>query len=780
MALEMSLNTNDSPTLTMMLMRFLCCVLAMMGTTAFAADIRPPSDLRVDVLGANSFLLTWKDNSNNEEGWEVLANVGTNSTPIRYTFLPSANLTSYLLISNEIPGRVLRLQVRAYSGSEADRQYSPLTSIVTVTAAAQSVFQAAEHLKATTLDDGRIRIRWDDVSTTESGYLIEFREGNQPWKVLGTTSVEKRYNKIVQNLEPSTSYAFRVKAFKGQGQIATLPSNEASARTLAFQPPTQFKATAEGEGRISLQWSDPSSLEQGFEIQAKAAGKSFQVLGEVGANITSTTPITLRYDTTYEFRIRAFRSVAQQKVFSRFSALARAHSAGLARPSGLQMASAAEQSVTLRWTDESSREEGYTLRYREKGTKRATLVPLPANTRTHTLSSLKVGTAYEVQVRAFDGKTASRYTPVQTATTKDRLTGPFDQSLTADVSFFYEIGVTTPSRVDSISVTNLPAGLVFDAAQRTISGIVQEPGVYEATIRATFTAGYTLRQKLVLRVVAQEGGPLIVSNLPSIQVGKGNTADVSLHGRFRDADVTAARRFTTTMGTFDVVLFESETPASVENFLAYADGGRYDDTFFHRAPTGFVVQGGGFTYDGSAFGKVDLFAPLINEPGISNRTGTVAMAKLPGDPDSATSQFFINLSDENAAILDAQNGGFTVFGRIPDRDMVLFEEIDALPKGSYPIDPGDGSIDLDDVPLRTEAPAPETLDPTQLVRVTSVDSVPVLRWTVTSLTPAIATVSLDGSDVRVTGRSAGTARIQVRATDLDGLYADQIFTVTVP
>ena len=127
--------------------------------------------------------------------------------------------------------------------------------------------------------------------------------------------------------------------------------------------------------------------------------------------------------------------------------------------------------------------------------------------------------------------------------------------------------------------------------------------------------------------------------------------------------------FQTPLGNFDVQLYDTAAPITVANFLNYVNSGRYEDSFFHRLVPGFVLQGGGYTYDGT-FGQVEEFGPIQNEfdSSRSNLRGTLAMAKLGGDPDSATSEFFFNLAN-NSANLDAQNGGFTVFAEVMGNGM---------------------------------------------------------------------------------------------------------------
>ncbi len=120
----------------------------------------------------------------------------------------------------------------------------------------------------------------------------------------------------------------------------------------------------------------------------------------------------------------------------------------------------------------------------------------------------------------------------------------------------------------------------------------------------------------------------------------------------------------TSKGTIEVELDAAKAPLSVANFVAYAKKGHYDGTTFHRVIPGFMVQGGGFTPD-MAQKKTD--APIKNEGGngLLNKRGTLAMARTP-IPDSATSQFFINVADNS--MLDRANSGdgvgYAVFGKV--------------------------------------------------------------------------------------------------------------------
>ena len=123
----------------------------------------------------------------------------------------------------------------------------------------------------------------------------------------------------------------------------------------------------------------------------------------------------------------------------------------------------------------------------------------------------------------------------------------------------------------------------------------------------------------------------------------------------------------TSMGTITAELDETKAPVTVANFIAYAKSGHYDGTIFHRVIDGFMIQGGGFTKD---MNQKPTNAPIKNEAanGLKNLRGTLAMARTMV-VDSATSQFFINLVDNdflNYRGPDPRTFGYAVFGKVTD------------------------------------------------------------------------------------------------------------------
>lgn len=141
-------------------------------------------------------------------------------------------------------------------------------------------------------------------------------------------------------------------------------------------------------------------------------------------------------------------------------------------------------------------------------------------------------------------------------------------------------------------------------------------------------------------------------------------------------------RLHTNQGPIDLQLYDTDAPRTVANFLGYLRRGDYVDTFVHRSIGNFVIQTGGYAYPPSGYaGHIPTQPPVVNEFSAtrSNLRGTIAMAKTGGNPDSATSEWFVNLGN-NSANLDAQNGGFTVFGHVTTPSMATVDKIAALPK----------------------------------------------------------------------------------------------------
>lgn len=150
-------------------------------------------------------------------------------------------------------------------------------------------------------------------------------------------------------------------------------------------------------------------------------------------------------------------------------------------------------------------------------------------------------------------------------------------------------------------------------------------------------------------------------------------------------------RIDSVLGPIDVRLMNAQAPQTVANFLAYVRAGDYTDVFFHRnawttsgtppTPRPFVIQAGGYrATPTSGIAQVASRGMIVNEASASrsNVRGTLAMAKIAGNPNSATSEWFINMGDNTFLDATSNNGGYTVFGRVTTPGMAVADAIAQL------------------------------------------------------------------------------------------------------
>ncbi len=231
-----------------------------------------------------------------------------------------------------------------------------------------------------------------------------------------------------------------------------------------------------------------------------------------------------------------------------------------------------------------------------------------------------------------------------------------------------------------------------------------------------------------------------------------------------------------TNGTTNVVLFDQANqgaPLTVQNFLTYVNSGEYVNSFIHRSVSNFVVQGGGYTFENGQFGQVPINQPVVNEFSLnrSNIKGTIAMAKVGTDPNSATNQWFFNLGD-NSSNLNNQNGGFTVFGQtLATQDLATIEAIGKIPIFNFssftPI--------FDSIPLKID-PANPVLQgkPEEFVlyqNITVNQSADLTFNIASNSRPDLVNVTINNNQLQLDylpTTSGGTVEIVINATTLLG------------
>ena len=230
-------------------------------------------------------------------------------------------------------------------------------------------------------------------------------------------------------------------------------------------------------------------------------------------------------------------------------------------------------------------------------------------------------------------------------------------------------------------------------------------------------------------------------------------------------------------GIINVVLFDQTgtgAPLTVQNFQSYLNTGSYTNSFIHRSIPGFIVQGGGYTYNNSTLTTIPSNPPVQNEFSTqrSNLRGTIAMAKLGNNPNSATNQWFFNLAD-NSSNLNNQNGGFTVFGQaLGASDLTTIDAIAAV--RTY--NAGGAFTNL---PLTQAAISDTNFIRFSSITVTQEDE---LRFSIVNNSkPTLVTPSISNKQLFLDylPNQTGSSQITVRATNLFGEFIDYQFTATV-
>ena len=577
-------------------------------------------------------------------------------------------------------------------------------------------------------------------------------------------------------------------------------------------PPSQIRGVAVDENTIRLHWIDESDKEQGYDIQFReGTATSFTTQSYTAPNATSFE-IDTPPKATVTWRVRGAYLLENDTIVTSPASSEVTVSTPFFAPSNVSAAYNVDtNALILTWTDNSKVESGYQVGLRPLGSTASyeLATSVGANATTATLSGLAPGAALEVIVVAyFNNGTGSEIlsdfsTPV-VVYTSNGFTSPLSRLLSVGTAFSYQLATTTTVPRLSWSVEALPPGLSFNAVNGEISGTPTTQGVFPVPLRATFADGSIAQSILTLSVRTGRSAvpPIAPRSTPAgnRSIAPGFQVAIPLTSMFSDPDTETAVRLSTSVGNIDLLLFSSVTPQSVANFLSYVDGGDYNGVAFHRSIPGFVIQGGAYkpVQAPDKFQTIVKRPSPLNEPFISNLAKTVAMAKLGGNPNSASSEFFFNLSDTNAANLDAQNGGFTAFARVSDSTWGVVESLAQKPASPYDHQLDDittSAVSYTPVAANNDFPwpmnpqegdtnypaAPPQMDTARTVVITSASRIQnVLTYTVTSSNPSGVGASISNGNLLISGVASGAeSDITVEATDLDGLKVSQTFRVQV-
>lgn len=639
-----------------------------------------------------------------------------------------------------------------------------------------------------------IAVNWTDNSTTETKWKIQVSVNNGAYgdvETIDSTTTASTGSVLTRNYTASINTTYRFKVLAGNGTEFSAPSNVATVGTYPLNGPVNLSVTALDPFNVTMSWEEGSTSETGFSLERRVGAGSWEILGTVPADTLSLPAYNLIYpNDTFSFRVRAYQggapttpdAAAGATAVSAYSNIASVNSGAYALTA---TAVPGQPAVNLSWPDVLN-ESGYRIYILVPGAGQYQLLDsVAADVTTYQATSpvIEPAKSYSFVVCPGVGENLGIIgESSEAAVLVDGITSKTGTSGNPGAPFSHTFTHVSDSPASSRTLAGAPSTLAFNAGTGELTGTYPPLGNYTLEYTLTLASGGVLYQTFHVRVRPPAGPPEVGTVISDWTGVAGNSRDTPLAGTFTDAEAESAVRVATTLGDMDFVLFDTATPATVANFMNYVNAGKYTDVVFHRSIASFVIQGGGFkgAGTGSDFTSVAADPPVANEPGLANVRGTLSMAKVGGDPNSATSQFFVSLGD-NTANLDYQNGGFTVFGRVAGGGMAVADAISNLPTGTYNlfVDGSATATQFDDFPMNDPV-LPDPMDQSKLVKILSVAPVPTLAYSVTGNTaPAVASASIVGGHLHLAGLAGGQTMITVTATDLDHLTASQTIAVTL-
>jgi uncharacterized protein len=387
------------------------------ATVTTAPLVAAPSNLRA-MATEGRVELTWQDNSNNEDGFKIKRR-GPGEPDFVDIATVGLNVTSFNDIQFQ-PNTTYTYRVRAFrnSGGGSVSNDAMVTTLALVA--------APSNLRATAVE-GRVELTWQDNSNNEDGFLVKRKKSTDVDFVdIGMVGANFTSFNDTQ-FQPSTTYIYRVRAFRNAGGGAV--SNDAMVTTLALvAAPSNLRAMA-AEGRVELTWQDNSNNEDGFIVKRKkSTDADFVDIGTVGANVTSFNDTQFQPSTTYTYRVRAFRNSGGGAVSNDATVTTLAV---VAAPSNLR-AMAAEGRVELTWQDNSNNEDGFMIR-RKKSTDAdfIDIATVGANVTSFNDTQFQPSTTYTYRVRAFRNAGGGAMSNDATVTTLAVVAAPSNLRATA-------------------------------------------------------------------------------------------------------------------------------------------------------------------------------------------------------------------------------------------------------------------------------------------------------------------------------------------------------------
>ena|GEM_PF-743053 len=383
-----------------------------------------PVNVIAVALSTDSIRLSWEDRSQTEEGFEIFERVGDNGSFAMLAAITVPDVES-LVLTGKLPATNYSYFLKTYNQSGKSD-----SSNIAVVTTPDDPPKSPTNLQGTRQEDTVILLTWADSSSNEQGFRIERKiDGEGSWTTSG--EVERNITQFSDetDVEPNSTYAYRVIAFNGMG--ASNPSNECTVYPKATTKPTAPTAKyvqAISSTRIDFRWEPSGTNHAGFKISRKKSSEEWADAAEFdrSAGITVLEDGSLEPQTSYDYRVLAYNEKGNSPPSSVLTGRTPSENS-LFAPSNLRVEVISSTELLIWWQDNSNDEEGFKVQRKASGSDWTEVKSCAVNDTAYFDTNVTTRTEYRYRVVAFKGAELSAVSNEVVAT--PRIATP--QSLTA-------------------------------------------------------------------------------------------------------------------------------------------------------------------------------------------------------------------------------------------------------------------------------------------------------------------------------------------------------------